>query len=582
MKISPRLALGICLAVTLPGLRASAGLNDGLVLHYTFDASPAGGIIQDQSLLDNDGTVVGSPALVPGRIGGAWSFNGTSDYIWRLGNASLNVGTQFTCSIWYKASSYNVQRPLMEWCLTSAGKWRDYGLHLWCNVHGGDWYGSGANLVTTWAGDSHIICVPDLPLNEWHHMVVTFSKATGDAWLYIDGKAVRTDHFGAISPLTAADFYLSRRPSIATAYWHGLLDDARVYNRVLSADEVAALYNGPASGIDAGLVLYLPFDEDGGAIARDHSGMGNDARISGAVHSPAGRIGGAYYFDGVNDVMKIEKAASLNVPDRFTLSVFMNLYSYSSQRPILAWSSEHPAKAGVHMWTHTVAYQWRDGGTGAHLCGTDGAEGILARVISVSDPTLNAWHHLVVTYDRASGTGQLYLDGALMKTQNMGVFTPMMTNDLYVGGTTASSGWGTQSFHGLLDEVRVYGRVISAAEVVELYQGSSSLVDPPYITLIGFSNDPEGDQDVTQFYRDETLYVRVRDVDLEADPRANVRLMLQQSRTGARMISLERQEDGSFTGSIPLARFRTGSVRVFLQNNGQTRLMKDSALTILE
>jgi hypothetical protein len=570
----------VCLLALLVPFSASAALNDGLVLHYSFDAAPAGGIIQDLSALDNDGTVVGSPALVAGQIGGAWSFNGTSDYIWRLGNASLNVGTQFTASIWYKAASYNVQRPLMEWCLTSAGLWRDYGLHLWCNVHGGDWVGSGANLVTTWAGDSHIISVPDLSLNAWHHMVVTFSKATGDALLYMDGRLVSSQHFGAISPLTAADFYISRRPSVPTAYWHGLLDDARVYNRVLSAAEVTALYNYRPAGLDDGLVLYLPFDSDGGPTAPDESGLGNHARISGAVFSPDGRAGGAYYFDGVNDIMKIEKNPSLNVPDHFTLSVFMKPYSYANQRPILSWFSTNQAKAGVHMWTHVYGYQWQGRGTGAHLCGTDGVENNLNRVISVSDPTLNTWHHLVITYDRGTGTGQLYLDGSLLQTKSMGSYTPMMTNDVYVGGTVDGSGWPILSFHGLLDEVRVYGRVLSAADINALYQGWTS-IDPPYITLIGFSNDEYGDQDVTEFYQDETLYVRVRDVDLEADDRADVRMMFQQARTGARTINLERQEDGAFTGSIPLRRFRPGSVRVFLQSNGRTRLMKDSALTIL-
>ena len=330
--------------------------------------------------------------------------------------------------------------------------------------------------------------------------------------------------------------------------------------------------------LDDGLLLYYPFDTAEGSVVTDQSGHGVNGTNYGAAFTPAGRVGGAYEFDGVDDRIFVPANAALDSPDHFSLCAFFKPYD-SRQQPILTWVSPDLLYSGVHMWSYVYGSPWGGFGTGAHLIGQDWLPNG-NHVIAVSDPPVNEWHHLVVTYTKTSGEARLYLDGALAKVKNLGSYAPELRFNLHVGAHVTLGPDGGLRFCGLLDELRIYGRVLGEDEVEALYNGGAPS-DPAYITLIGFSNDPEGEQDVTQFYRDETLYVRVRDVDLEADPRAGVRLMLQQSRTGARMIDLQRQEDGSFTGGIPLARFRPGPVRVFLIANGPTRLLKDSVLTIL-
>lgn len=235
-------------AVLCLGQGGQAALNDGLVLHYPFDEDPvAGSPVLDQSAAHNDGKVNGNPRRVKGRWDGAWSFDGENDYVTCMEDASLNVGTRFTASVWFNASTYGVQRPLLEWCRSTAVPGSDFGVHVWCNVHGKHgWYGTGASLVTSWgADDAHVISHPDLPPQQWHHLAVTYSRSTGEARLYLDGTNVSVEAFGEIYPLTAADFHVGCRPSVSWARWHGLLDDVRVYNRVLDEEEILALFNGP-------------------------------------------------------------------------------------------------------------------------------------------------------------------------------------------------------------------------------------------------------------------------------------------------------------------------------------------------
>lgn len=320
----------------------------------------------------------------------------------------------------------------------------------------------------------------------------------------------------------------------------------------------ALVPSAPAT-LDEGLVLYFPFDTDAGGTVVDRSGVGNDGIVYGATFSINGRSGGAYFFDGTDDSIIVPEDPTLNVPDHFSLSAFFKVTDYVEQRPILQWFDIKTGKPGVHMWTGTTGYQWQGRGTGAHLCGIDGVEDNLDRVISVDDPPANEWHHLVVTYDRLSSTGQLFLDGQLLKTQNMGSFFPQMSYPLYIGACPGLTIIPEVKFYGLLDEIRIYNRVITAEEVAELYT-TRPPIDPPYITLIGFSKQPKGDQDVTEFYKDETIYIRVRDVDIE-DIGA-VRILFYQPRSRTFSVTLTRNSDGTYTGSIPARRFNPGKVTV--------------------
>lgn len=92
----------------------------------------------------------------------------------------------------------------------------------------------------------------------------------------------------------------------------------------------------------------------------------------------------------------------------------------------------------------------------------------------------------------------------------------------------------------------------------------------PYILRIGFSDQPDGEQDVTVFYLGETLHVRVADVDLASWHEAiefSVTVHQAGSEASADVIEsvlLEPDEQGIFRGEISLASFRAGTVLINL------------------
>ena len=78
----------------------------------------------------------------------------------------------------------------------------------------------------------------------------------------------------------------------------------------------------------------------------------------------------------------------------------------------------------------------------------------------------HVFQHVAVTYDKSTGLGRIYRDGVLVAEQTLGVFTPKTAYDVYLGLRPAGPpGNPVAAFHGLMDEVAIYGRALSPAEI---------------------------------------------------------------------------------------------------------------------
>ena len=77
---------------------------------------------------------------------------------------------------------------------------------------------------------------------DWHHLAGTFDGTTGR--LYLDGVATGTPDTSGSLVTNNLNLYIGRNtdPDVATTYFNGLIDDVRIYNRALSAQEVKQLY----------------------------------------------------------------------------------------------------------------------------------------------------------------------------------------------------------------------------------------------------------------------------------------------------------------------------------------------------
>ena len=207
---------------------------------------------------------------------------------------------------------------------------------------------------------------------------------------------------------------------------------------------------GPAGAIaaPAGLVAGYGFEEGTGAAVTDASTSGNSGSVSGAARTPSGRFGQALSFDGVNDIVSVPDANSLDLTSGMTLEAWVKPSALGS-----AWRT-----AILKERTGNLVYGLYAGTNTGKPAG-EAWIGDYQEIFGTSALPLNTWTHLTVTFDGA--TERLYVGGIQTASRTVtGAMTPS-TGALKIGGNTVWGEW----FQGLIDEVRIYNRALSTTEI---------------------------------------------------------------------------------------------------------------------
>ena len=212
------------------------------------------------------------------------------------------------------------------------------------------------------------------------------------------------------------------------------------------------------SAADPSLVAAFDFDEASGSRVFDASPFGHRGA---AWHADRveGLRGSALAFVRHDSAVRIPRREQLNLGDQLTLEAWIHpTVADESSRIIIAKNDEYllrmdkrPEGGRISFFVHvgSPAVTWEP------------------RVSSKAPPALNAWHHVVATWDGAML--RLYLDGELQgETPRTGKSNPN-PYPVMIGNFEYPSCHGT-CFGGLIDEVRIYNRALSAAEVEGRYR----------------------------------------------------------------------------------------------------------------
>jgi hypothetical protein len=280
-----------------------------------------------------------------------------------------------------------------------------------------------------------------LPLNTWSHVAATYDGT--NLRLYVNGTLVGTRAMSGQVTATANPLRIGGN-TIWGEYFAGRIDEVRIYNRPLAATEITRDMN---AAIVSGLVAAYGFEEASGTTATDTSGKGNNGTLQGAARTANGRFGRALSFDGVNDWVTVADAASLD----------------STRVTVEAWV--YPTT--LSGWRTTVLKE-RAGGLVYGLYAHDNApnpamtiamSGVDQSASGSASLPLNTWTHLAATYDGT--TIRLFVNGVQAGTRAVSGSLAASTGPLRIGGNAV---WG-EYFSGRIDEVRIYNRALSAAEI---------------------------------------------------------------------------------------------------------------------
>lgn len=204
------------------------------------------------------------------------------------------------------------------------------------------------------------------------------------------------------------------------------------------------------NAVATGLVGAYAFNEGTGTIAGDSSGAGNGGTLSNAAWTASGVFGSALSFNGSNAWVSIADAASLDLTTSMTLEAWVRPSAITSD------------------W-RTIVLKERPSGLAYALYAADGASRPPAGYVSINGtdaaavaPTtlpLDTWTHVAMTYNGA--TLRLYVNGQLAGSRAIAGPAAVSAGPLRIGGNAVWGEW----FSGSIDEVRIYNRALSQAEI---------------------------------------------------------------------------------------------------------------------
>jgi hypothetical protein len=214
-------------------------------------------------------------------------------------------------------------------------------------------------------------------------------------------------------------------------------------DRVLQLDDIK-----PATDIDSGLIAYYPLDSND--CAKDGTGKGHDGACTMGVPTViAGHVGQAFAFDGATEI-DVPYAADLDTPEG-TVAFWVQV-ERGTQSTTQCAVNRVLRDIGENSWQ--ICPQPYDDSV---YFGTSSTF-VTIGMITIGD---DQWHHLAITWTATATTG--WLDGQemfLVRTSPIMFDAHGMTL-----GADNDSGLITAPLAGNLDEVRIYGRVLSERDI---------------------------------------------------------------------------------------------------------------------
>jgi len=317
------------------------------------------------------------------------------------------------------------------------------------------------------------------PVAGWHNIIYMYDGSNHT--LIVDGVTAGTSN--VIQGNCTATQMLVGAVQVGQEHTSGSIDDLRIYNRVLTASEIANISggadplagprldagvdlspDGPTIDLTTGLVGHWKLDEGSGTTTADSSGNGNNGTIAGNPTWPAGSPATtasnphSLALDGTDDQVAVGVAGFNMLNQSRTVSLWFNYTAAPTTGNDTFFSVSNrsvslPAGAGFQIGTRTTNLAiWALGGT-------------IYAMVAAPAP---GWHHLVYTFDGT--THVMFIDGA-----QVGMGTAVSPNPQNVSPTEAIIGNylnGNERFTGRLDDVRIWkDRVLTQAEISALFAG---------------------------------------------------------------------------------------------------------------
>lgn len=461
---------------------AGGTLSDSLVAHWAFDEKY--GQTAHDKVGNNHGTFGASTS--PGsddpiwtaagecKVNGCLSFDGMDDYVQIADGSQVDLDSatsEIFLSAWIKTSAGNAAIIGMR---HSANGNPVIDLVLGYNGVNNQNSGIPSFLVRDNNGTGLEYITGSVPVNDgqWHHIAAR-RDSSKMMKIFVDGVEVASGSDTMANPVTVDTVRIgdeSRNSAITN--FLGQIDEVKIYNTALTADQIKQDMNAGASvaysvgseeadGAGAPPIAEWKFDEKQGTVAYDSSGNANDGTVNGATWKSGCQQGACLEFDGVDDYVTMGDIEQFTFQEDFTVEFWM-----------------YPRTGGSNFFWGGVSKAGTNGSREWEL-GFDPSQSDAIRflignstgswdtdVIRGNGLSRNIWHHVVGRV--SNGQIDIFIDG--QQTGTSATYTNSLkntTSPVYIGNV--SSYETSSSFNGQIDHVKIYDYARTPAQIAYDY-----------------------------------------------------------------------------------------------------------------
>lgn len=324
---------------------AQSTLGSGLVAYFPFKGNTI-----DVTGNGYDGIINGSAALVPDRFGSidkAFTFPEQSSNIALANSTNLNLENGFTINAWIKYKA-GIQRVIVD-------------KHV-CGIPNGfilmiDWDGQISIYLSN--GSWTIVKTSDTFIDDqWYMVTATFDSSAGIAKVYVDGIIgasgnVTYNLFNSY-PITIGELYQN---NCQPGNMSGAVDEVKIYNRILTSNEILDLYNDSTTYFPDSLIAYFPFNGN----ANDESFLANHGTVYDALLTKDryANTDQAYYFNGSSSRIQVPENSFYDFGfGDFTMSAWINVSLIGTSRIVSAGYDENDNIWGLGFGYHPILGKW--------------------------------------------------------------------------------------------------------------------------------------------------------------------------------------------------------------------------------
>jgi len=418
---------------------ATSDFPEGLLGWWRFDEE--GG----NQALDENGNyngLINNAVRTNGINGGALSFNGSTSNV-RVGyNEVLDLtGDQLSLSVWFAREDLETSGALMF-----------INSKFILRMNSG---GKIAFVVYTPAYENVSIDWRDRIIDQdWHHVVAVYNGNL--LQLYVDGILLKTEELSGNLKGSSADLLIGSQNTVN--FFSGQIDEAMIFDRALTAEDVTYLYANnynPSNGNDA-LTNYWPLDAVVEGSVIDQAGGFN--AVAQDLTAAAGMAGNCMDFNGSTSTAIAPHHPDLNPGEAFTMMAWVNTRENKTTKIVQKGD-----------WDGHGIGQGKWDGWNAHVRSADQVthsvhwgEGL---------PIYGEWYHLAMTYDGSAL--KLFVNGQFKNANIINKALNVNSRSFSIGSDNGAQ----KHFNGYIDEVKYFNEALSAIEIQTIMSDAGDLND---------------------------------------------------------------------------------------------------------